>query len=344
MKWLTAFVLLLALAPAPAHAAPIGLWIAPAELAALPTSGPAWQHLKQAADGSLGTANIADQNSNHDVLTLAVALIYARTGQASYRTKAAQAISAAIGTEKGGRTLALGRNLPGYVIAADLIDLKAFDPARDAQFRSWLSAVRREPLDGLTLISTHEQRPNNWGTHAGAARIAADLYLGDAIDLAKAAAVFKGWLGDRSAYAGFKFGDVSWQVDPKAPVGINPAGARKQGYLIDGALPDDMRRGCSFRMPPCHTGYPWGAMEGALIQAQLLSRAGYDSWAWSDYALLRAARFLAELDHAYGGWWATGDDTWQPWLINRAYGTAFPAVMPDRPGKSMGWAAWTFGR
>ena len=70
---------------------PNGIWISSAELAALPMSGPAWTRLKAAADGSLGTANIADQNSNHDVNTLAVALVYARTGTAAYRVKAANA-------------------------------------------------------------------------------------------------------------------------------------------------------------------------------------------------------------------------------------------------------------
>jgi hypothetical protein len=54
-----------------AHAAPAtttipnGIWISLAELAALPMSGPAWTRLKAAADGSLGTPNIADQDSNH---------------------------------------------------------------------------------------------------------------------------------------------------------------------------------------------------------------------------------------------------------------------------------------
>ena len=31
----------------------------------------------------------------------------------------------------------------------------------------------------MTLVSTHENRPNNWGTHAGAARAAVARYLGD---------------------------------------------------------------------------------------------------------------------------------------------------------------------
>jgi hypothetical protein len=110
--------------------------------------------------------------------------------------------------------------------------------------------VRTETLDGKTLINTHEIRPNNWGTHAGASRVATDLYLGDKADLAKAAQVFKGWLGDRSAYAGFTYGDLAWQADPSKPVGINPKGATRNGHLIDGVLPDDQRRAGGFSWPP----------------------------------------------------------------------------------------------
>ncbi len=318
-----------------------GIWTSAAELATLATSGPAWLQLKAVADADLGTANISDQKSDHDVKTLAVALVYARLGGDFYRQKAAKAIGAAIGTESGGRTLALGRNLAAYVFAADLIDLRNYDATLDRLFRDWLAEVIRKKLDGKSLIDTHEERPNNWGTHAGAARIAADLYLNDAEDLRRAAKVFQGWLGDRSAYAGFDYGHLSWQADPKKPVGINPPGASRDGRSIDGAIPDDMRRGGSFQWPPRHTVYPWGAMEGALIQAELLHRAGCDAWNWSDKAMLRASRFLFDLDHEFGDWWSVGDDAWMPWLFNRAYETNYPAKSPARPGKSMGWTDWT---
>jgi Alginate lyase len=330
--------------PPPPPGGTKGIWISAAELAQLPMSGPAWQQLKATADGSLGSPNISDQNSDHDVNTLAVALVYARTGTASYRAKAANAIMSAIGTEAGGRTLALGRNLVAYVIAADLIDLKTYNPASDQQFRAWLNAVRKETLDGKTLISTHEGRPNNWGTHAGASRVAVDMYLGDTADLTRAATVFKGWLGDRTAYAGFSYGDVSWQADSSKPVGVNPVGAVKSGHSIDGVLPDDMRRGCSFTWPPCKTVYPWEAMQGAVVQARLLSRAGYDVWNWQNRAMLRATQFLYNLNKEVGGWWAASDDEWQPWVINKAYGTTFPATSPASAGKNMGWTDWTFGR
>jgi len=321
-----------------------GIWVSRAELARLPMAGPAWAQLKAAADSNLGKADIANQDSNHDVNTLAAALVYARTGDQSYRAKAADAMMAAIGTENDNRTLALGRNLVSYVLAADLIDFKDYDPAREPQFRAWLDGVRRENLDGRTLISTHEDRPNNWGAHAGAARIAADLYLGDRADLDRAAQVFKGWLGDRAAYAEFEYDkDDSWQADPANPVGINPAGAVREGHRIDGAIPDDMQRGGKFRWPPKRTNYPWGALEGALVQAELLSRAGYDAWNWQDKALLRATQFLYQTDREVGGWWAEGDDEWMPWVVNHAYREKFPTALPARPGKNLGWTDWVYG-
>ena len=315
----------------------IGLWISHAELAKLPMSGSAWNRLKAAADGNLGTPKIADQNSTHDTNTLAMALVYARTGNNSYRTKAADAILAALGTERGGRTLALGRNLVSYIIAADLIDLKSYDAGKDQRFRSWLAAIRTETLDGKTLISTHATRPNNWGTHAGASRIAADLYLGDMADLARAAQVFKGWLGDRGAYASFTYGDRSWQANPQRPVGINPKGATKNGNSIDGVLPDDQRRAGHYAWPPQKENYVWEALQGAVVQATLLARAGYDAWNWSDKALLRAVTWQYTCNHFL----ARGDDTWQIPIINHAYGTHFP-VSGANTGKNMGWTDWMF--
>ena len=79
------------------------------------------------------------------------------------------------------------------------------------------------------------------------------------------------------------------------------------------------------------------ALQGAVVQAELLSRAGYDAWEWGDRAILRAFRWLHE-EAAYP---AEGDDTWQPHLVNRAYRTAFPAPIPSRPGKGMGFSDWT---
>jgi hypothetical protein len=339
-----------------------GIWISPAQVQRLPMSGPAWERLKAAADGLLGEANIADQDSNHDVRTLAVALVYSRTGEEIYRTKAADAIASAIGTEDGGRTLALGRNLLSYVIAADLIDLRAYDPAGETTFRTWLAAVRLERFgDGEgpgTLISTAESSMSNWGGMAGASRVAAAAYLNDEKDLARAAKVMKGWLGDRSAYPGipsplfglddigkgFRAGggedDLSWQADPLRPRGVNPEGARKEGHSIDGALPDDMRRGGPFQWPPVYTQYPREALSGFVALAEILHRQGYDVYAWEDKALLRAARFLFELEEQFPEeeWWEPGVPVY--WIINERYGTSFP-VGENTVQRNVGWTDWT---
>jgi hypothetical protein len=328
-----------------------GIWVSPAQLQRLPMRGAAWKEVVREADHPIDHPKIRSQNSDSDMRVLAAALVYARTGKQHYRAKAARGIMRAIGTERGGRTLALARNLLGYVIAADLIDLKHLDVAEGRRFARWLSYVRREPLapkDTPTLIDTHELRPNNWGTMAGASRIAADVYLGDRADLARAAAVFKGWLGDRTAYSGFVYGlDKSWQADPTAPVGVDPAGTVKEGESIDGALPDDMRRGCAAQFPPCPTGYPWEALQGAVMQAELLYRQGYDAWNWEHKALLRAVRFLMGLNQRYpdaGTWGAVGDDKWIPWIINARFRANLPTQTPTHPGKNAGFTDWIYQR
>lgn len=348
--------------PPPTRKSRNAIWISDAELMRLPTSGPAWDRLIAAADDELGEANIADKDSNHDVNTLAVALVYARIGDESYRGKAADAITAAIGTEDEGRTLELGRNLLSYVIAADLIDFRAYDPGREAEFRAWLHAVRREPLgsDGArgTLIRTHERSPSNWGGMAGASRVAAAAYLDDDQDLARAARVMKGWLGDRSAYPGIpdpEFGpgdvgkghafgghddDLSWHVDPARPRGVNPKGAEKDGHSIDGALPDDMRRGGEFTWPPRYTQYPREALSGYVALAEVLHRQGYDVYEWEDKALLRATQFLYGLERRFPEeeWWEPDIPVWR--IINLRYGRFFP-VEGSGFGRNFGWTGWT---
>ena len=143
-----------------------------------------------------------------------------------------------------------------------------------------------------SLVECHNVRPNNWGTHAGASRIAVALYLGDNAELDRAATVFHGWLGNRSAYAGFTYGDLAWQSDKASPVGINPVGATIQGHNVDGAEPEELRRAGGFTWPPGKTDYAWEGLQGALVQAQLLTRAGIPAWEWESKALLRAANFL----------------------------------------------------
>jgi hypothetical protein len=325
-------------APTAPPPAPSAIWISAEEIAALPATGAGWERVLSWAQQDSRSPNLSDQDDQTDAVVVAKALVYVKTGDSRYRQDVVTAIMAAMGTEDGGRTLALGRNLAGYVVAADLVGLSGSD---DAAFRAWLDAVRYEDLGGRTLISTHEGRPNNWGTHAGTSRIAAALYLGDAADLQRAAAVFRGWLGDRSAYAGFRYGELSWQANPSQPVGINAAGATIEGHNVDGVLPDDQRRGGSFTWPPPAENYVWEALQGVVAQARLLSRHGYDAFNWSDRAILRSATWL----HEEASYPATGDDESTPWLINAVYGSSFPAASGARPAKNgLSWYEWFYSR
>jgi hypothetical protein len=325
-----------------------GIWISWAEIAALPTSGAAWENLMKTASGSCGFVDLADQNQSNNVCVMAKALVYARTGDATYAQDVLVAIRQIVNAPTyGGNALALGRELAAYVIAADVIDLPAYDPALDELFRSELRTLRTTYTWGAAanLIECHERRPNNWGAHCGATRAAIAVYLGDTADLERAARVFKGYLGDRSSYAGFVYGgparsrDLSWQADESAPVGINPRGATKAGLSIDGVLPDDQRRGGSFTTSPPNENYVWEGLQGLLAQAVILYRAGYPVWDWEDQALLRAVRWL----HDVADFPAEGDDTWLPYIVNHYYGTSFPAPTPARYGKNIGWTDWTHG-
>lgn len=320
--------------PAPASGT---ILIDRATLMSLPMSGTAWVALKARADLPVGSPNLSNQDDPNDVTALAKALVYARTGVVRYRTETITMLQAAVGTEYPGDALGIARGVAPLVLAADLAGW------RDPAWMSWLSKLRTwaNPDRAFTLISMHEKRPNNWGAHAGAGRIATDLYLGDMTDLARAAKVFKGYLGDRTSYASFTYGDdLSWQANRLAPVGINAMGTSVAGVTMDGIMPDDMRRGGSSPVVgDLGQSYTWEALQGTVLQAELLSRNGYPAWDWQNRAILRAFTRIHVL-----GYPAAGDDRWQPWLVNRRYGTSFAAPTSTTAGKSFGYADWLFPR
>jgi len=316
-----------------------GIWTSAEEIAHLPMSGEPWRLLKRDADLYWGVPNLSDQEDRANLYAMSKGLVYARTGIERYRTEVIEACMQAIGTEAGSSTLAVGRNLGAFAIAADLVGLP---PEEDAIFRAWLREMLTKvlPGDGRSLTICHEMRPNNWGCHAGGSRAAVAAYLQDWDELARIAQVFKGWLGDRESYAGFAYQySLAWQSDPDKPVGINPVGATIQGHNVSGVLPDDQRRfgDGEFSWPPPKENYVYEALQGALLQAVILHRAGYDVWNWEDQALLRAFTWL----HEEADYLPVSDDLWQPFIINYFYGTDFPTTEASRCGKNVARTCWT---
>jgi hypothetical protein len=343
------------LASAPAAAADDYLLMPRAELLALPTSGSGWAELKEVADSSLGTPNLCDQESPHHLRTLAKALVYARTGSSSYGGDARYGIMEAIKTQRVGcdnATLALGRQLMAYVLAADFANLSG---SADSTFRSWLSAIRTKDIGGhskwWSLTETHRESANNWGGHAGASRIAASLYLGDDADVASASKVTRGFLGDRSAYAGFGHtldsADLSWTCSGSASsyTPVNPT-CERGGVQVGGAAVLDISRGGSRTWPPDDPGIPYQleTIQGVGMQVELLYRNGYPSaWGWSSNALKRMADVITRSKAAGGtGWNETKPSRQMPWLLNRRYGTSYPRVW-NGTGRLIGFTSWLYG-
>ena len=315
-----------------------GLWSSAAELATAPLQGTAWVQVLAGADQVFFPPNPANQDSPNNVNCLAAGIVFARTGNTLYRDRVVQALDylPTLGNP-GDNTLAWGRELGAYVLAADLVGY------RTTAFDTWLRAMAETyvGLDHRTLLEAVEERPNNWGMYAFGSLAAVYAYLHDD---AKLLTVRNLWVqGVTGTPAQGQFGDLWWQFDPARPRIINAARSTLQGVDIDGAIPDDVRRGGAFAIPPIYTNYPWGALQGMVMAARILER--YDPnlsiWSIGEKGIYRAASLLQERwQQQFSGWKATGDDRWLLPFLDGAYGThwASGAVDESRAGKNAGWA------
>lgn len=333
------------------------LLLAKVELEALPTSGPAWDSLVAIAQSTWPAPNIHDQDNQTDTLALAAALVYARTGDEAMRTRAREAIMSVIPTFEGKRLRGgLGplRQTAGWVLAADFVELDGSD---DIAFRAFLERILADRTGRHSrwdhVIATHDDSANNWGAWAGAARIAASLYLGR--DLADAVNTTRGFLGDRSSWSEFR-GQKSalpsriaaWACDP-SPAGFTPVNGpcTKGGIDLDGAVPADISRGADgLQLPASRNGlmYSLETLAGYLLQAELLYQNGYpDIYEFQSQALRRMADFISRSEAAGGPGWNPGRVQYHiPWLLNARYGTSYPTV-PAQYGRSFGFTDWLYG-
>jgi hypothetical protein len=315
-----------------AQAAPYkGLWLTTSELASASTSG---------LPTSTCAIDLKNQDSNCDVQTLGAAILAAKTGNTTLAASVRSTIMSSIGTENSGRSLALGRNLGAVVLAADLVNLNA--TSDKAAFDAWLSTIATKALGGSdgppSLKACADQRPNNWGTWCRFSWTAVAQYQGNTADLNHLTAISLGYLGDRSKYTGYSYGDLSWQANTAAPVGINPKGAVKNGVNIDGVLPDDQRRGggcCTLTKE----NYVHEALQGVVGQAYLFGHnSTVNLWDAVDVAIKRA------VDHSYDvvNFPFAGDDAPITPIFNRAYG-ASRTSSTGTVGKGYGYTATALG-
>lgn len=316
--------------------AQIGIWTSAAELAALPMTGPAWEAVRAGANQDCSRPQVFNQNDDTNAYVLAAAIVYARTGETSYREKVVVACEKLIaeGLPRG-ESLDWARETGAYAMAADLVGY------RTAAWERWLRKMAEDYVarDGLTMLSMYKERPNNVGSYAFGSLAAIYIFLKDSVRLHEVRDYWiKGVLGPNP---GFAFsGDFSWHADPANPRLINPKGAMKQGFNIDGLIPDDMRRGAAFQTPPLHTEYPWGFMQGQVMAARILERAGLPIWAVGDYAIYRAAYALqVRLENDFGGWAANNDDVWILPFLDMAYATKWSSFQAQLwgHGKNAGW-------
>ena len=305
------------------------IWLNPADIMALPMSGAAWTQVLAHAQNNTSNPDLSNPTDHVDQYVYAKALAYVRTGEARYRTEVIAAINAVQGTECNHTSSPVRANILNlfdYVVAGELVGMPVAD---DAAWRQYLAGILVNNCgDSRDIIENHEVRPNNWGTTAGASRLAIALYLGDTADLQQAATVFLGWLDGSWPHS---YGNDCWRIGVSPPQGINPV-----SHEWAGALPDDQRRGGCPSTVGCEN-YVRGAQGGAVLQAYLVNRHGLgDAWGHGDSAVLRSFQFQADNGC---GW--PGNDEWLPWLINWAYGSSFTAVTPAEEGKMHGYTDWT---
>lgn len=289
-----------------------GLWTSADELADRPMEGDAWEAMLMAAqDADPSAANVFDQDSDNNVEILAAAIVFARTGDQSFRNKVVAAldslvaegdpvvtrgcVSGPIGEEERiNTTLSWGRETGAYVLAADLVGYRT--PA----FETWLGNMADifVACDNRTMRLAFETRPNNWGVMNFGSLVAIYAYLGNSSALMDIRDYFIQGLTapnseddpDTVIGPGYRYGDdLSWHCDEGNLRLINPEQCVKFGVDLNGIIPDDQRRAVN-SCPDCipqGDSHISGWMNGAIMAARILDRVGLSIWDVGEQAFKR---------------------------------------------------------
>jgi len=314
-----------------------GILLSSSELAALPKSGTAYDAVLAAANSTWPSADLMNQDSHHGLYVLAAALV----GQ---NTKARNGIAAALSTFNAGTTngvLSLGRQLPAYIIAADIISLKTLDPNLDSIFRTDLTNWRDQTVGThgrwFKVSFTYSDSSNNWGVHAGAAVVTIDRYLGRS--LSADYDIFKEFVGTKAIVSPHfpKPTSIvsSWLANPSGTwVPVQQA----TGDPRDGAITEDAWRSGAY--PTISNTYVMDSAQAIALQAEVLTRAGFPAWS----QLSRYTGFLTRSNWA-SIWTTSGGRGGRglAFMYNKRLGLNISiANIGDRQAWSLAWMDWIY--
>lgn len=354
-------------ASAPAPAPRDSVLIRASDLMAKPTSGAGWDFLKKQADSSWGTPDLLALNSSTQTKVLAAALVYARTGDVAYRDKVIAAVSKAPGTElKSGTTkpvvLPFARNVFGYVVAADLVDMPLSTvTANGKTWEEFLRGARERVFPGNTrwpnLEITSGDSASNWNAYALSSHLAISLVLDDEAAVQRDITIYRRFLGDvTSPWPAFKptsgytwAGNLltgsspgrGWDLTPTLQRGINPA---VPGNPRSGAIILDALRNSSVPAGPCckldlaGRAYTEESLDALLAINMMLRAQGTDFTNFEDQALRRAYEFLQR----NGGPSGYSNGRYLALAINTMYGTKYSTAAGDSVGRHLGFGGWLF--
>lgn len=337
------------------------------DLMAKPTSGAGWDFVKTQADSSWGTPDLLALNSTTQTKVLAAALVYARTGDVAYRDKVIAAVSKAPGTElKAGTTkpvvLPFARNVFGYVVAADLVDMPLSTVTADGRtWEQFLRGAREQVFPGNArwpnLEITSGDSASNWNAYALSSHLAISLVLDDEAAVARDITIYRRFLGDTTSpwpafrpTAGYTWaGNIftgsnpgrTWDMSPTLQRGINPAvpGNPRSGAIILDALRHTSvpsTRCCKLDL--AGRAYTEESLDALLAIAMMLRAQGTDFTNFEDQALRRAYDFLVR----NGGPSGYSTHRYLALAINKTYGTTYSTAAGDSVGRHLGFGGWLF--
>lgn len=310
---------------------PSGGFIGP-EVSGLPTSGAAWTALKAAADSSAGSASITcnQDNRTHPKVALAAGLVYARTGDAAYKSKVITLVNEAKASASncGNAILSLGRQLGAYIFAADYVGY------RDSAFVSWVSSIRTQVFSAShgrwqALAATAANTSNNWGTFALASLTTADAYLRDSAGLTRDNQLFTDYGDGSSSYQHTS----SYQSVWSCPVGyeINPASCttpQKEGAAVEDASRESY---------PTLGNYAAESPQGYVVTAEVLQKAGFNAWNVNTKQVCRNAKWRER----GGNLNYSSADRYVTWMTNARCGFSQTTTAAGY-GRVFGFTDWLY--